>query len=251
MDTTIAAALGRIQDSTHRLLDAASALTDTQAGAASRLPGWTRGHVLTHLARNADGFRNLLRWAATGVETPMYASNAARDADIAAGAGRSAAELTADVRASAAVFAEAAAQLPAAAWAAPVERRGDWFPARMILHMRLRELEIHHVDLDAGYQAADWPADFVGETLPQVADSFAGRPDMPPCQLIADGWPDALRIGPAGRDSTSRDPADPVPGPVIVHGPPGSLLAWLTGRADNTGLRVTGAATAPVPPPWR
>jgi maleylpyruvate isomerase len=135
--------------------------------------------------------------------------------------------------------------------AAPVERRGHWFPARMILSMRLRELEIHHVDLGAGYQPADWPADFVAETLPQVAASFAGHPDMPPCQLLADGWPDVLRIGP---DPATPDPAGSEsagPAPVIVHGPPGSLLAWLTGRADPTGLRVTGAAAPPVPPPWR
>jgi maleylpyruvate isomerase len=246
VDTEIAAALGRIQDSTHRLLGTASALTDAQAGAASRLPGWTRGHVLTHLARNADGFRNLLRWAATGVETPMYAGNTARDADITAGTGRPAADLTADVRDSAAALAEDATQLPAAAWAAPVERRGHWFPARMILSMRLRELEIHHVDLGAGYQPADWPADFVAETLPQVAASFAGRPDMPSSQLLADGWADPLPIGPPGPES-----AAPGPEPVIVHGPPGILLAWLTGRADPTGLRVTGTAAPPSPPPWR
>jgi maleylpyruvate isomerase len=245
VDTTIAAALGRVQDSTHRLLGTASALTDAQAGAASRLPGWTRGHVLTHLARNGDGFRNLLRWAGSGLHTPMYASDAARDGDIAAGAGRRAADLAADVRDSAAAFAEAAAQLPTSAWAALVERRGDWFPARVILRMRLRELEIHHADLDAGYGPADWPADFVAEALPAVAGSFAGREDMPPCQLITDGWADALRIGP------SADPGSAGPGPVIVHGPPGSLLAWLTGRADGAGLRVTGAAALPVPPPWR
>src|SRR5256885_15091039 len=59
----------------------------------SLLPGWTRGHVLTHVARNGDGLGNLLRWARTGTETPMYASREARRADIEAGAGRSAAEI--------------------------------------------------------------------------------------------------------------------------------------------------------------
>ena len=30
-------------------------LTEDQARGLSRLPGWTRGHLLTHIARNADG----------------------------------------------------------------------------------------------------------------------------------------------------------------------------------------------------
>ena len=108
MDSEIALALARLGDSTDRLLATAGALDDAQAAAASRLPGWTRGHVLTHLARNADGFRNLLIWARTGTETPMYPSEESRDRDIEAGARRPAAELTADVRASAAAFATAA-----------------------------------------------------------------------------------------------------------------------------------------------
>ena len=117
---------------TDRLLATADALTDSEAAAPSRLPGWTRGHILTHLARNADGFRNLLTWARTGTETPMYPSEEARDRSIEAGAGRSAAELAADVRASAAALAGAAEGLPAEAWDATVSRRGDRFPARVI-----------------------------------------------------------------------------------------------------------------------
>ena len=85
MDTEISPALDRIQESTRQLLTSAAGLTDAQAAGASRLPGWTRGHVLTHLARNADGFVNLLAWARTGVKTPMYPSEAARDAGIEAG----------------------------------------------------------------------------------------------------------------------------------------------------------------------
>ena len=42
--------------------------------APSLLPGWTRAHVLSHVARNADAMINLLRWAKTGVETPAYPS---------------------------------------------------------------------------------------------------------------------------------------------------------------------------------
>ena len=73
---------GRVDESTGRLLAGTAAVTDAQAREPSLLPGWTRGHLLTHLARNADGLRNLLTWARTGVMTPQYHSAAARDEDI-------------------------------------------------------------------------------------------------------------------------------------------------------------------------
>jgi maleylpyruvate isomerase len=240
MDSETAQRLTGIQASTGRLLATAGALTDEQAAAPSRLPGWTRGHVLTHLARNADGFRNLMHWARTGAKTPMYPSEAARNEAIEAGAKRSAAELTADLSDTAARFAAAAAELPGAAWAAVVERRGVPFPAPEILRARLSELEFHHVDLGSGYQPGEWPAEFVADALPRVAGSFAGRPDMTACRLAPDGWPDSFLVGPAGPDTTD----------VVVHGAPGRLLGWLSGRADGTGLQVTGAAAVPVPPPW-
>ena len=62
---------------------AAARLEPAQVTEPSRLPGWTRGHVLSHLARNADALVNLLTWARTGVETVMYASAEARDEEIA------------------------------------------------------------------------------------------------------------------------------------------------------------------------
>ncbi len=262
MDTEIPLALARLGESTDRLLATADGLTDAQAAEGSRLPGWTRGHVLTHIARNADGFRNLLAWARTGIETPMYPSEEARARGVEAGAGRSAAELAADLRASAAAFAAAAADLPASAWDVPVTRRGATFPARGILTRRRSELEIHHVDLGAGYQPGDWPADFVQAALARVARDFAGRADAPPCLARAEGQDAAFPIGPATPGTASPGPASTGPastgpastGPasrVTVSGPPAALLAWLTGRDTGAGLGVSGAATVPVLPPWR
>ncbi|HEX7266491.1 MAG TPA: maleylpyruvate isomerase N-terminal domain-containing protein, partial [Streptosporangiaceae bacterium] len=111
MDGEISGQLARVGEATDRLLATAAALSDAQAREPSLLPGWSRGHVLTHIARNADGLANLLRWARTGRETPMYPSAASRSADIEAGAGRRAAELTADVEGTAAAFAAEAASL--------------------------------------------------------------------------------------------------------------------------------------------
>ena len=78
MDDEVRRSMARIGEATDRLLASAGALTDTGVREPSLLPGWTRGHVLTHIARNADGLGNLLRWARTGITTPMYASREAR-----------------------------------------------------------------------------------------------------------------------------------------------------------------------------
>jgi maleylpyruvate isomerase len=235
--------LDRIAAATERLLATATELSDAQAREPSLLPGWTRGHVLTHIARNADGMVNLLTWARTGTQTPMYASAESRAADIEAGAGRPAADLSADVRNSAETLAAAAAAMPGDAWTALVRTlNGPPFPALGVLDRRLSEVEIHHVDVGAGYTHRDWPAGFVADALPRVADSFSGRDDAPRCLVWADGAPHGYRIGPAGDGNP----------PVIVHGSPADLLAWLLGRDGGAGLRVFGEAeSTPVLPAWR
>jgi maleylpyruvate isomerase len=233
--------LDRLAESTERLLATATALSDAEAREPSLLPGWTRGHVLTHIARNADGLVNLLRWARTGTETPMYASAESRGADIEAGAGRPAAGLAADVRESAAVLAAEAAAMPDDAWTAQVRAlHGPPFPAYGVLDHRLSEVEIHHVDLAAGYTRGDWPDDFLLEALPRVAGSFAGRDDVPACVAWAEGAKDMLRLGPEQAG----------PPTMIINGGAADLLAWLLGRGDGATLTVTGG-TLPVLPPWR
>src|ERR1017187_7981403 len=92
VDHEVSEWLDRLGAATARLLATSAGFTDAQVREPSLLPGWTRGHVLSHVARNADSLGNLLRGAATGAQIPMYASTQARDADIEAGAGRGAAE---------------------------------------------------------------------------------------------------------------------------------------------------------------
>jgi maleylpyruvate isomerase len=234
--------LDRLAAADDRLLATTTRLSDAQARELSLLPGWTRGHVLTHIARNADGLRNLLIWARTGTETPMYASAESRTADIEAGAGRPGAALAADVRESTAAFAAEAASLPDDAWTVPVRTlNGPPFPARGVLERRRSEVEIHHVDLAAGYVPADWPEDFLTEALPRVAESFAGRDDVPSCVLWAEGAKGSFRIGP--------DQAGPPR--AVVRGQPADLLAWLLGRGDGTSLAVASGGPLPALPPWR
>jgi maleylpyruvate isomerase len=234
--------LDRIVAATERLLTTISPLSDAWAGEPSLLPGWTRGHVLTHIARNADGLRNLLIWARTGTETPMYASAQSRNDDIVAGAGRPGAALAADVRESAAAFAAEAAIMPGEAWIEQVRAlHGPAFPAFGVLDRRLSEVEIHHVDLAAGYSPGDWPDDFLIEALPRVAESFAGRDDAPRCLIWAEGAKDSLRIGPDQAGAPT----------VTIRGQPAEMLAWLLGRGDGSTLTVAAGGTLPALPPWR
>src|SRR5262250_2014395 len=104
--------IGRIVEADGRLIASASVLTDDQMREPSLLPGWTRGHVLTHIARNADSLSNLLTWAMTGEETPQYESAQARDAQIDAGSGRPTEEIVADLSRSSEAFISRARELP-------------------------------------------------------------------------------------------------------------------------------------------
>jgi maleylpyruvate isomerase len=171
----------QIDDATQRLLATVDTFGDTDIQQPSLLPGWSRGHVLTHLARGAEALSNLLTEARTGVPTPAYASREARDAAIEAGARRGAKELRADVTSGAATFGEAVSAMPDHAWQVTVHVLGyASFPAPQILTRRLVELELHHTDLGAGYTPADWPPSFSGLDLPepmlsQRQDRIAGQ----------------------------------------------------------------------------
>jgi maleylpyruvate isomerase len=157
-----------IDAATERLLVTMRRLRDDDVRQPSSLPGWTRGHVLTHLARGAEAIARLLDGVRTGVPGSAYASQQARDDAIERGATRRAADLLADVTESAARFRDAAASVPADAWSRPARGLvGDAFPARQLLDRRLVELELHHADLDAGYTPDDWPEEFTGMDLPE------------------------------------------------------------------------------------
>lgn len=231
--------IDRINEAVRRLLGSAAGLADEQVREPSLLPGWTRGHVLTHVARNADSLSNLLTWAQTGVPTPQYASRDERDAAIEAGADRPAAVLLADLTDSAERFVARARELPPDAWTVQVQGlRGAAHPAWFTLHRRLTEVEIHHVDLAAGYRPADWPAWFVQDMLYQVAGGLAGQPEAP-AALLTDAD--------TGRQFLLRPE---VTSELVITGPGHALLAWLTGRGGGAELSPDPAGPLPEVPPY-
>lgn len=225
-----------VRRATDRLLETVDALSDTEVAGPSLLPGWTRGHVLTHLARNADSMINLLTWARTGVRTPQYPDAAARAADIEAGSARRVAEQRRDVRESAERFAAAADAMPAQAWLAELDLPGGPEPAARIAWRRLREVEVHHVDLDAGYRPADWRPGFAHRLLHELVAGLAGRDDAP-----------ALRLRPVGLEELVIGDAATA---TIVTGPAWSLAAWLAGRLPGNALTATPEGPLPAVPDW-
>ncbi len=151
----------QIDQATQRLIDTARVITEPDLRAPSLLPGWTRAHVLAHLARGADAMRNLLVGVRSGQDRPAYVSAEARKADIEHGAGMRADELMADLADSAMALRTIARQLPDEGWQVPLRILDSApFPADQLLTRRLVEVELHHCDLGAGYGPTDWPAAF-------------------------------------------------------------------------------------------
>ncbi|MFJ7147040.1 maleylpyruvate isomerase family mycothiol-dependent enzyme [Streptomyces sp. NPDC100445] len=217
-----------------RLLAAVAGLSDADIAAPSRLPGWTRAHVLSHLAAQAPGLERLLTWARTGVRTPQYASREARDAEIEAGARLRAAELVARVRQSAAHWQRTAETLPGPAWdAVVVPFTGEVCTPRRILVIRLRELVLHLVDLDVGHEVADIPPATRDIVLADVLGYYARAEGVPSFTVHGAGGEELARFGDGG---------------PTVSGTAADLLAWLSGRGTGDTLDAPGGL--PALPPW-
>ncbi|MFD9410772.1 maleylpyruvate isomerase family mycothiol-dependent enzyme [Streptomyces sp. NPDC059989] len=221
--------LRSVREATDRLLTAVAKLDNAALSEQSHLPDWTRGHILAHLARNADALVNVLEGR------PMYESASAREADIERDSGRPLEEHLADLRDSGAGF--LATTEPAQDWSRTVElRNGITDLAANVPFRRLVEVELHHVDLNIGYELSDLPEEFTGREIEFLADRWSARPEVPPVALVAsDGrrW----RTGSAG------DPA------VTVSGTAAGLLAWLAGRGDKgASLTASGGSLPELPP---
>jgi maleylpyruvate isomerase len=216
----------------------------------SLLPGWSRGHLLTHLARNADAMARTLAGTRRGELVPMYDSEAQRDTDIAAGAGRDRAELAADVATSAARLEETWSALSAEDWRRDAAHRHGVQPAVRLISMRWREVEIHRADLDDGYGPGDWPASFVAPLLPALLDPDRIGPRLPSgltVEVINTDSGQRWTVGGPPAPTRSRAVRASAPPPTRVVGPSWALVGWLTGRAASVRREL---GNPPVLAPW-
>ena len=227
-------ALDEMAEATDRLLAGLDRLTERDVRGPSLLPGWTRAHVLTHLARNADGLAVLAHNARTGDDRPMYPDD--RDAAIEAGAGRGLGDLRLDVTDSAERLLAAFADFPAEGLDREVQlRSGASADGWEVPVIRVREVEVHHVDLDAGYTPDDWSPEFAARTLDQLAGFFHDNRDCPVGVLAATDADGRWEVASAG--------------PTLA-GPRSALVGWLTGRTAGEGLTLDPPGEVPRAPRW-
>jgi maleylpyruvate isomerase len=162
----------------------------------------------------------------------MYASAESRDADIAAGAARSAVVQAEDLAAASGRLQENFLSLPDAAWQAEVTwPNGKTRTADQIVVARLNEIEVHHVDLGLGYSIDDIPA----ETRDVLLGYTSAR------------WQAELGVVLRSTDTPWSSPADTADA-RIISGSSAALLGWVLGRNDGTTL--TYDRTLPVLPAW-
>lgn len=220
-----------VHEATRRLVRTVDALPDAAFAEPSALPGWSRGHVVAHLALNGEGLAGVMRGLTIGEEIPMYASSDRRDADITELAGKGAATVRDRLYAGCTLFQDAWEHLPDAALAGSFLRTpgAEPWPAAQLLRMRHSEVEIHHADLLAGYSSAHWPEDFLDATFNRVVGDR--EHEVPMVLRTPDG---DVRLGDGG---------------PVVTGSRADLTWWLLGRGEGQGL--TGDPGLPRLGPWR
>ncbi|WP_308118348.1 maleylpyruvate isomerase family mycothiol-dependent enzyme [Streptomyces buecherae] len=221
----------RVSQAHARLLRLLDPLDDRQKDAASALPGWTRGHVLAHLADNARAFERQARLALRGEAIEMYdGGQGGRDQSIEQGAARPLAHLREELRLSQQALEHTWSGLTGEDW-----RRAVRFRHATVLDTALarwREIEIHAVDLAVGRRPRDWSLDFALHAL----EFLSGRaPTGTRLVLRATDHEFARALG-AGTT-------------VEVFGGVRDLAAWMAGR-DIDGHLHTAARDLPELGPW-
>jgi maleylpyruvate isomerase len=200
--------LTAVAEAEARFLASISGLGDTDVRRSSLLPDWTVGHVLAHVARNADSHRRRADAAQRGEIVDQYpGSYAGRAAEIEASSLLTAAELIDDVRTSSEAMVAAWRTVTEPAWANVTrDVSGKLRPLHELPLRRWQEVEIHLTDLDIGVTYREWPDPFVAVWLPRMRQTV----------------PDRL----------AEDQTPPPPGVVDER----DELAWLYGRLQPPGL---------------
>ncbi|WP_328508020.1 maleylpyruvate isomerase family mycothiol-dependent enzyme [Streptomyces sp. NBC_00391] len=215
-------------------------VTDPGLAGPSYLSGWSRAHVVAHMARNADALVNLLTWSRTGVETPMYAGADQRANEIEDGARQPTGALRSDLLKADGRLAEELATLPDECWGATVRTaRGREVLASEVPWMRVREMWVHTVDLNTGTTFDDVPREVCAALIDDVAAAFRACTDFPPVELRAeDGGRNWLLGVPGTADQ------------VVVAGDIPSLAAYATGRPVPGPLYPARGGPVPKLPAW-
>jgi len=193
-----------------RLLDDLDRLLlddDLDVAAPSALPGWSVGHVITHVTNSGDGHALIFEAARRGEVGRQYPHGlAGREADIEAGAARPPDVQVAGLRAS---IERLETLWTASTWDGKgILAMGAEVPLADLPFLRLREAAIHHVDLRIGFGFGDLPPPYVRLEVRRMEMLWQARQPMG---------------------------LTPLPAAALALAPP-ARLAWLMGRSTVDGL---------------
>ena len=206
-------------------------VTDDELSGASKLDGWSRKHLVAHVGYNARALARLVGWAATGVETPMYDSPAARGEEIEFGATLNPEALRHLCDHSAIDLDVRWRDLPADRWDFEiVTAQGRRVAVSETVWMRCREVWLHALDLESGGRIEDIPSNVLERLLGDVVRTWSTRDEL-------DGLMISVNNGPVlGDDQGDRR----------IMGELHQIVRWATGRGDDTELIWAGD---PIPAP--
>lgn len=192
-----------------RLLAVLDELIDQDAldvSAPSLLPDWTRGHVLSHVINSGRGHVGILQAAARGEAVAQYPHGVeGRAADIEAGATRPAVEQRDDLRRS---IYELEGEYAVSKWVGIGKAPFGDVQIIDLPFYRMREVAVHHIDLDIGYRFDDLPDLYVRLEVSRLEMQWKARQPMG---------------------------LTPLPDAALALEPP-DRLAWMMGRQSFDGL---------------
>lgn len=201
---------------------------------ASLLPGWDRRTVVAHVVGNARALLNLVSWARTGEPCPMYDGPTQRAAAIVEISQLDPPLLLAEVVTTARQLRDDFGALPASARERPVvTAAGRTVPAREVLWLRAREVNVHAVDLRSRVTFADLPRDFLRAVCGEAASRHHQETGRPLCLST-----------PAGERWTVSGHGEA----LSISGELEDIAAYLTGRPHD--LRSADGLPAPPLGPW-
>lgn len=226
--TRVAAFQQWIRDADQALLRDTISILETDWHSPSLLPGWTRAHVATHLARGADRLRSVTEISFTGARVQEF-SVTDRLEELELGADRTGLELQIDLDTSASAL--TATWNAVTDWHRPVRFLGRTRPLAILPVIRLHEISVHHLDLACGFTARQLPPETAASLLRWVADRVKDL-DLPAVAIEAtSGFSTIIGRGPVTATAEADD---------------ASLWAWLSGRAPLTASDGRDLAVLPL-----
>jgi maleylpyruvate isomerase len=145
----------------HRVVQTVDRLDDDAFERPSLLPGWSRGDVVAWLALKSRSHAYVLDGAMVGEVRSQFPDDYDQPSTVRREACLGATHLRAALTAALSELEAAWDRLPDHLWtSAGITTAGQRSMAEIVAR-HLRDLEVHHVDLDAGYTPSDWPAEFV------------------------------------------------------------------------------------------